>query len=89
MAHGDFDDIRVLGFIPAPDLCQQLAPREHPLGIAHTVRQQLEGTIPELQPPPTDLIANKINNIESALPASSLLDATPITGSVPARADTR
>ena len=42
-----------------------------------------------VQPPPTDLIANKINNIESALPASSMLDATPITGSVPARADTR
>jgi cell division protein FtsL len=42
-----------------------------------------------VQPPPADLIANQINNNESVLPTTSLLDANPITGSVPVQADAR
>ena len=42
-----------------------------------------------VQPPPADLIADTIENRQSAFPTASLMDTTSVTGSVPARAEAR
>jgi len=76
-----------------PARIQGLARRHLRLRPADATQFDQLGRLPErppmiVQPPPADLIANKINTIES-LPVGNLLDATPITGSVTARTDAR
>src|SRR5512143_3162731 len=77
-----------------PARIQGLTRRHLHLRPADATQFDQIGRIPErppviVMPPPVDSMANKIENFESAPPPRNLLDANPITGSLPDRSEAR